>query len=428
LGIGVSDSEKTILLGMPGCGTQTAAAGQGFWCACRDMRPVINIYEPGSLLAVNFNKLWCAALNRVHGGQPLKYFAMLHSDVGPISEYWLDMLIAELEARQLDVLGVVVPIKDCRGLTSLALHRAGNNWRRLARLSMRDVFQLPETFTSQDVGAPLLLNTGCWVCKWDQEWCRKVHFEINDRIVFNMPANQYQAEVEPEDWFFSRQCHELRLKIGATRKVAVEHSGEAKYLNSRPWGTWHYDRELVRTSPIPLAFPTDVMGWLAPEEGAALAELARGRQVLEIGSFMGLSAVCLARTAASLTCVDFFDRRVEVGEFSGPLGEAFDRSLEQYGVAGKVTKCHPAAELPLAAYELVYIDGDHAADSVRADISKALEVLADGGLIAFHDYRRPIDPGVTEAVDEFLASGAELVSLTKTLAVVKPPAAIPLEV
>jgi hypothetical protein len=36
--------------------------------------------------------------------------------------------------------------------------------------------------------------------------------------------------------------------------------------------------------------------------------------------------------------------------------------------------------------------------------------------------------GVDVAVDELLGAGGELISITKTVAVVKPPAAIPLEV
>src|SRR5262252_6850045 len=171
---------KNIILGMPGYGRQTSAAGRGFWRACRDQRTMLNAYYNGSLLASNFNQLWCLALNHVHEGRPLEYFAMLHDDVGP-EDFWLDKLIAELEDKQLDVLSVVVPIKDSRGMTSMALQDPEDNWLPYCRLTMHDVYALPETFTSADAGAPLLLNTGCWVCKWDQDWCRQLHFEVNDR-------------------------------------------------------------------------------------------------------------------------------------------------------------------------------------------------------------------------------------------------------
>jgi len=126
---------KNIILGMPGYGRQTSAAGRGFWRACRDQRTMLNAYYNGSLLASNFNQLWCLALNHVHEGRPLEYFAMLHDDVGP-EDFWLDKLIAELEDKQLDVLSVVVPIKDSRGMTSMALQDPEDNWLPAARLTL----------------------------------------------------------------------------------------------------------------------------------------------------------------------------------------------------------------------------------------------------------------------------------------------------
>src|SRR5262245_389852 len=184
--------DRKILLGMPSHGRQTAGAGRGFWRACRDMREVNNWQAIGSLLCSNFNQLWCVGLNLVHGGERLDYFAMLHDDIGP-EEFWLDTLIDEMEAENLDVTGVGDTIKDHRGLTSMALQpEYGDGWMPLARLTMHDVYQLPQTFTAADVGHPLLLNSGCWVCRWNQEWCNKVHFEIRDRIVFNDAAGRYQ--------------------------------------------------------------------------------------------------------------------------------------------------------------------------------------------------------------------------------------------
>jgi SAM-dependent methyltransferase len=427
-------TQRRIVLGMPGYGKQTSAAGRAFWRATRDQSEVLHYYQNGSLLACNFNQLWCQALNIAHAGEQVDYFAMLHDDIGA-EDFWLDKLIDELEANSLDVLGVVVPIKDTRGITSLALH-GEDNWMPGARLSMHDVFELPETFTSDDLGGKkLLLNTGCWVAKWNQEWAKTVHFEINDRIVFNDAAGRYQAQTEPEDWHFSRQLHEIGrgptahlrpLRIGATRKVAVAHRGELDFTNLQPWGSSKFDVEGCQVSPVPGAFPYDIDGWLHPSEGKALAELARGKRVLEIGSYCGLSTVCMARTAEHVTTVDYFDGRGTAVQQD--TRAKFDASLKRHGVAHKVEACHPDAEFPLSEYDLAFIDGAHDYESVAADIRKALAVLAPDGLIAFHDYRSPIDPGVTEAVDELLDDGGELLSTTATVAVVRPPARIPLEV
>lgn len=421
-------SERNIVLGMPGYGRMTAAAGAAFYCASADMTNVLRIYQNGSLLASNFNQLWCAALNLCHQGKRIDYFAMLHDDVGPLDygpdRYWLDMLIDELESKQLDVLSVVVPIKDSRGMTSMALQHPDDNWMPYARLSMHDVYELPETFTAEDVGRPLLLNTGCWVAKFNPEWAEQVHFSIEDRIVFNRAANRYQAQTVPEDWHFSMQLNSLGLKIGATRKIPVNHRGETDFTNTKSWGSHVYDSEAVKCSPVPDAFPHDIEGWLKPDEGKALAELARGKRVLEIGSFCGLSTVCMARTAEHVTAVDFFDGRAT--PIPGDTKSNFDANIARYGLSHKVATQHPAEPLT-GEYDFIFIDGDHSEGAVRTNIEQTLAVLAPGGLIAFHDYAHS-DPGVVAAVNEFIEGGATLIAKYETLAVVRPPAAIPTEV
>jgi hypothetical protein len=237
-----------IFLGMPGYGKQTAGAGRGLWLASRNMDAVFVQQSAGSLLASNFNGLWCSALNLALDGTPVRYFAMLHDDVAP-EDFWLDKLIEELEAKQLDVLSVVVPIKDTKGLTSTAID-GGEAWRPKCRLTMAEVHSLPETFTGDDIGGQLLVNTGCWVCRFDSEWVKSAHFTINDRIVLNESTGRYEAQVEPEDWFFSRHCNRIGLKIGATRKIAVSHRGEGDFSNQRVWGQ-KFDMAAVTESQLP---------------------------------------------------------------------------------------------------------------------------------------------------------------------------------
>lgn len=405
--------------------------GRSFWRACRNPDSVYRHYQSGSLLACNFNQLWCLALNLSHRGERVDYFAMLHDDIHA-EDFWLDKLIDELEDKHLDVLGVVVPIKDMRGITSLALHRDGDNWLPLARLSMHDVYQLPETFTSDDVRAPLLLNTGCWVAKWNQEWCRTVHFEIRDRIVFNRAANRYQSQTEPEDWHFSRQLHEIGsgptdglpgLRIGATRKIRLRHVGDIEFTNEQPWGQ-PFDFESCDVSPVPNAFPREIAGWLHEEEARKLSELAADKTVLEIGSYCGLSTVCMARTAKHVTAVDYFDGRAT--PMPRNTRNEFDRNIKRHGVADKITVQSPDDEIE-GVFDLVFIDGDHSYSAVRADIVKACGVLADDGLLVFHDYGKFTDPGIDRAVGELLEIGGQLVSVTNTLAVVKPPVLTPME-
>ncbi len=442
-------SDRRVLIGMPGYSNLTGDASRGYWRATRlPDSQVIYKYNHGSLLAANFNGLWTHALNVVHRGGRLDYFAMQHADVGP-EDWWLDTLIDELEARDLDVLGVVVPIKDGHGTTSLALGRPdGDPWRPLCRLTMAEVYRLPETFTSEDLGHPILLNTGLWVCRFDLEWARLVHFTINDRIVFDQKADCYRAQCEPEDWCFSRLLHELGapgsptdgcrpLRIGATRKVTLNHRGEVDFPNTHAWGE-AYDSAWVDSSVVPddlpgFVFPSDVEGWLRPEEGRELARLAKGKRVLEVGSYCGLSTICLAQTADHVVSVDPHDGR-GTPDPQDTLPKLV-ANLERYGVADKVEgiiDTFTPWENTRRVFDLVFIDGAHDYESVFNDVTNALDVLAPGGLIAFHDYRTSPgqfdgrwDPGVTRAVNELLDSGGELLSRCATVAVVRPPALVP---
>lgn len=435
---------KRVCLGMPGYGEMTAGAGRGLWRSSKGVNATIPLavdvrYHEGSLLACNFNALWCWALNLAHKGEKVDYFAMLHADVEP-EDGWLDVLVEELEERGLDVLSCVIPIKEPKGRTSTALARPdGDTWRAQCRLTMQEAHRLPETFTEEDTGYPLLLNTGCWVCRFDESWAKKVHFEINDRIAFSTASDSYVMQVEPEDWHFSRLCNELGLKIGATRKVQLQHVGKARFPNHVPWGD-QFDGEYVPESLLPVEdtsgfrFPYDVDGWLLYEEGKALWELAKDKRVLEIGSYCGKSTICIGQSAEVVHAVDPHDGRA-TPKPKGTMQE-MQENLTRYGVDRWVhiiqgtlaTNSRTSFELSYCGpFDLIFIDGDHSEESVQSDVDAALPLLAPGGLLAFHDYRSQTgefdgrwDPGVTTVVDRLLRNGARLESRHKTLAVVRP--------
>jgi hypothetical protein len=416
-----------IFLGMPGYGDVTAGAARGFWRASRrDDEQVIRVYNEGSLLANNFNRLWCLALNA-----RVAYFAMQHADIEP-EDWWLDTLIDILESEGLDVVGVPAPIKSHDGLSSLALADPSTDWRVKCRLSMEEILGLPPVFTSTDVGHPLLLNTGLWACKFDPSWASLVHFTINDRIVTS-PDGTYHAEVEPEDWYVSRAFHELKLKVAATRRVKLNHRGSCAWPNHVAWGQRWDGAYTDGTCLNPqtrdgFTFPIDVAGWLTYDEGRALFDLATDQNVLEIGAYCGKSTICLAQSARSVVSVDTFDGR---GTPTPRDTYAEMRSnVDRYGLQDKVTAIRGTASfLPDHPFDLIFIDGSHDYASVSDDIASSLARLSPDGLLAFHDFDSRNDPGVTKAVHRHLLDcGGSLVSVHDSLAVVRPPAAIPLEV
>lgn len=191
-----------------------------------------------SLLPHCFNALWCGALNE----RPVDVFCMMHDDILPAAG-WLDALLAELDRTGADVLSVVVPLKDERGLTSTAVRHPETGWLR--RLTIRETERLPETFDAGAAGHPgqtLLVNTGCFVCRFDAEWVERIVWREEDGIHRDRDGRFY-ATVLSEDWLFSMDAADLGLKVLATRKIPVKHVGPYGYPNGGEWGSWGEDYE-----------------------------------------------------------------------------------------------------------------------------------------------------------------------------------------
>ena len=243
-------SEPFVYLVMPHRNLDTKlGAGKGYWQASSKLK-ICHDNHGHSVLEHNFNVLWTNGLNRRHNG--LTHFAMQHNDVCPTAG-WLDILMAEMDATGADMVGAVVPIKNDRGLTSLAVHHHEDLWTP-RRLTMSEVFRLPATFRAEEVlwhgpaYGQLLLNTGLWLVKLG-DWCDRIvpstgqvpTFRVQTRILNVRPGGKDRCpQFIPEDWDWSRQLQELGLTVAATRKVSLYHENPDYHTNG-PWGTWNTD-------------------------------------------------------------------------------------------------------------------------------------------------------------------------------------------
>lgn len=188
-----------------------------------------------SLLAYNFNSLWAAALNeRERLG--LTHFAMMHADIGA-GPLWLDTLLEEMDRVDADVLSVVVPLKDDRGLTSTGIFYPKT--QAIQRLTMAEVATLPRTFCNRDLdtGNPLAINTGLWVCRFTESWIEDVCFTIKDWMD-KKPDGAFWPRVLSEDWLFSAWLADRGLSVYATTIVAINHIGRHAFPNNTVWGDW----------------------------------------------------------------------------------------------------------------------------------------------------------------------------------------------
>ncbi len=192
-----------------------------------------------SILTRGFNLLYAHALNERKNGT--SHFCLLHDDIVP-EPFWLDEMMRIMEAHGADVLSVVVPIKNDKGLTSTALDVGVGDedphWR-VKRLTLNEIYNDYEpTFTHEK----LLVNTGLMLVDLQKPWVENVWFAFEDKIIPDPKApGNFKAVGVSEDWFFSRRARELGAKLYATREISVRHAGTTEYSNSSAWGSLSED-------------------------------------------------------------------------------------------------------------------------------------------------------------------------------------------
>jgi predicted O-methyltransferase YrrM len=155
-------------------------------------------------------------------------------------------------------------------------------------------------------------------------------------------------------------------------------------------------------------------------EAARLAGLADGVDVLEVGAAYGFSAVTMALGGArSVTSVDPHNWLGSYGPMLANLGYYGAEAL----VEVRQERFEEAAPVLFAAgrrFGLVFVDGDHSAAAVEHDLYWAEELLAEGGVIAVHDYGEDCCcPDVRTVCDQLLGTvGPD--DVVGTLRVVRP--------
>lgn len=143
-----------------------------------------------------------------------------------------------------------------------------------------------------------------------------------------------------------------------------------------------------------------------------LHRLPAGAVVVNIGAGSGTSALAFAEEGADITLYS-----VDISS-GGPLG-GFEGERNAFARAGLLERLPlqilgDSAEIGRGwiggAVDLVFVDGDHEAEHVRADIQAWKPHVKAGGYMLFHDYYNPQWPDVGPVVDEVMA-GHKIVAL-----------------
>ncbi|HTU93075.1 MAG TPA: class I SAM-dependent methyltransferase, partial [Gemmataceae bacterium] len=188
-------------------------------------------------------------------------------------------------------------------------------------------------------------------------------------------------------------CGELQLPLWYSCPCLVEHAPLTSAFATPPTRAPDFDADFRLEIQAGFQPPEEVPGWLTVEEGRLLWEQAAGRRVLELGTGLGRSTVCLAQQARQVVTIDRQDQS-EAREWCRRY-RLHDRVVFRQG---KVERIAPRLE---ERFDLVFVDTEPDEPSVRRDIEASLPLLSGDGLLAFHDYPDPGWPGVRRVVDEY---------------------------
>ena len=153
-----------------------------------------------------------------------------------------------------------------------------------------------------------------------------------------------------------------------------------------------------------------IEGFIHPVECDRLAELATNRDVLELGSFKGMSAFCMAITAKSLMCCDTFAANSagqEQMESVQTLDDFRAATARFLNVSYRIYSSETAADCLTDDYDLIFLDAMHTYEDVLADITRWWPRIRPGGVLALHDYGHSHFPGVELAADEIFGPAPE---------------------
>ncbi len=112
-----------------------------------------------------------------------------------------------------------------------------------------------------------------------------------------------------------------------------------------------------------------------------LVRCAKPKRLMEVGSFRGYTALHFAQHVEPGATIVTVDRYPE-------HGEAYRQTPEASRIERRVGDMNSALFTgdPLASFDLIFIDADHAYEGVRRDTEVCLPLVSPNGYIVWHDY------------------------------------------
>ncbi len=209
----------------------------------------------------------------------------------------------------------------------------------------------------------------------------------------------------------------IRAKIRTLRGVQNPHHQETR-LTESSWRTFlpSHAIQLVETRKLKGNVRLSELAILAK----AAAAVAPGNEIIEIGTFDGRTTLNLAINSVPPVRIITLDLPrdqvpkfpLNIGEYklaNKPISGARYRNCQAIwsrDVSRIVQLLGDSATFDWSPYHgkagLVFVDGSHTYENVQSDSQVALDLIAPGGLVVWHDYG--VWEEVTRALDEIEAT------------------------
>ncbi len=185
-------------------------------------------------------------------------------------------------------------------------------------------------------------------------------------------------------------------------------------------GTWLGNQISAKVIDAPrcLIEVNGVQGFLQPGDMELLPHfvslLPPGAKIAEIGSFLGLSGLLMARVlyfygnyGAKIFCIDNWQGSTEHQSMQevkdGQLFDIFTKNIDESGLRTFIVPVKSDSALAAQGFEdrsldMIFIDGDHSFEGCYADLVAWYPKLKRGGIFLGHDCY----PDVRRAVELFM--------------------------
>jgi len=128
-------------------------------------------------------------------------------------------------------------------------------------------------------------------------------------------------------------------------------------------------------------------GWLSKDEASELQRLATGKTVLELGAWKGRSTVVLSQVARHVVSVDRHQGIPGHTDNGDSLLDYLGAVRELENVAIVISDFQTFLPFLAVVFDLVFVDGDHDANSVERDVLLGCQhAYYSNGIIVLHDW------------------------------------------